>query len=143
MSSESNKVAVRRYVEELNKGNAAYAGEYLAPNAVYHGPAGDWTREEFLEAHRGMMQALPDAQMTIDQLLADGDYVVTRWTVRGTHAGDLQGIAPTGKQVTITGIIISRFENGREAESWEESNMLGLMQQIGAVPAPGTSAPGG
>ncbi len=83
-----------------------------------------------------MFAAFPDSNMTIDDTVAEGDRVVSRFTVRGTHRGEFQGIPPTGKQVTITGIAISRIEGGRVVEDWEELNMLGLMQQIGAIPAP-------
>lgn len=135
MTVEDNKAIQRRYFEELNKGNVEFAAEYLPLGAVYHGPMGDWTREQFLEFHRGMSKAFPDVHITLDEQVAEGDKVVARWTVRATHTGELQGIPPTGKQVTITGIIISRFENGRDVEAWEELNMLGLMQQIGAIPS--------
>ena len=81
MAVEDNKAAVRRYADELTKGNAGFAGEYLAPGALYHGPSGDWTRDQFLEFHRTMMNAFPDARMTVEDQIAEGDRVVTRWTV--------------------------------------------------------------
>lgn len=76
--------------------------------------------------------------MTADDIIAAGDKVVARWTFRGAQQGAFQGIAPTGKAVTITGIIISRFEHGKAVEEWEEVNQLGMLQQLGVMPAPYT-----
>ena len=136
MLEQENKAIQRRYFDEINKGNVEFAEKYLSPGAVYHGPMGDWTREEFLEFHRGMFKAFPDVQIAIEDQISEGDKVVTRWTVHATHKGELMGISPTGKWVTITGIVISRFENGQEVEAWEESNTLGLMQQLGVIAPP-------
>jgi predicted ester cyclase len=74
--------------------------------------------------------------MTIDQQIADGDYVVSRWTATGTHEGKLTGISATGKQATITGITIDRIKSGQIAESGENWDTFGLLQQLGAIPAP-------
>ena len=79
--------------------------------------------------------AFPDLKLTVEEQIAEGDLVVTRWTARGTHQGELMGMAPTGKQATVTGITIDRLENGRIAESRTNWDALGLMQQLGAVPA--------
>ncbi len=88
---------------------------------------------------RDFRSAFPDAQVTIDDIIAEGDRVVTRWTIRATHKGELMGIAATGKQVAFTGMAISRIEGRRIAEDWVISDALGLMQQLGAVPLPGES----
>ncbi len=137
MSAE-NKALVRRALEEIwNKGNLAVVDELTAANHVAHDPAnpnagrGPQAEKQLVTMYR---TALPDLHMTIDEMLADGDKVVTRWTARGTHKGDLMGIAPTGKQVTITGISIDRIEGGKAAESWTNWDTLGMMQQLGAVP---------
>ena len=79
-----------------------------------------------LIAHAAVMAAFPDLQLTIESQVAEDDKVVMRWTGRGRHEGEFQGVAPTGKEVTITGITISRIEGDREIEDWEEVNMLGL-----------------
>ncbi len=71
--------------------------------------------------------------------MAEGDKVVTRWSARGTHEGELAGVGPTGNRVEITGITFSRIEGGKIAEEWINYDALGMMEQIGAVPAPGQS----
>jgi predicted ester cyclase len=72
--------------------------------------------------------------MTILDFVVEGDRTVTRWSAAGTHRGELMGIPPTGRAVTITGIIATRFEGGRAVEEWEEMDLLGLMRQLGAMP---------
>ena len=80
---------------------------------------------------------LADRQSTIEDQIAEGDMVVTRWTFRGTHTGELMGIAPTGKQVTVTGISIDRVVGGKIVEEWNEMDDLGMMEQLGVVPPMG------
>ena len=80
---------------------------------------------------------VPDFHSTIEDVIAEGDKVVTRQTFRGTHTGDLMGIPPTGKQVTMSGIVISHFANGKCVELWANNDDLGLLQQLGVVPPPG------
>jgi len=82
-----------------------------------------------------ILAAVPDYNVTIDDQIAENDKVVTRWTARGTHKGKFQGIAPTGRQVSITGATISRYVNGKIAESWVELDTLALMRQLGAYPS--------
>ena len=137
MSAE-NKALVRRGLEEIwNKGNLAVVDELTAANHVAHDPAnpsagrGPQAEKQLVTMYR---TALPDIHIAIDEMIADGDKVVTRWTARGTHKGDLMGIAPTGKQVTITGITIDRVAGGKVEESWTNWDTLGMMQQLGAVP---------
>jgi predicted ester cyclase len=77
-----------------------------------------------------------DAQITVDDQIAEGDKVASRWTGRGTHDGELMGIAPTGKHVAVAGLTISRVENGRVVEEWTNWDTLGMLQQLGAIPAP-------
>ena len=78
--------------------------------------------------------ALPDLLMTVEDLIAEGDKVVTRWTARGTHQGELMGIPPSGNRVEVTGISVDRIEGGKFVEGWANYDALGMMQQIGAVP---------
>jgi steroid delta-isomerase-like uncharacterized protein len=80
------------------------------------------------------LTAFPDGKITIDDQLAEGDLVTSRWTGRGIHQGDLMGIPPTGKQVTVTGITISRVKDGKVVEEWTNWDTLGLLQQVGVVP---------
>jgi predicted ester cyclase len=79
--------------------------------------------------------AFSDISITVEDQIAEGDKVVSRWTIRGTHKGEYMGIAPTGKQVTITGISIYRIEKGKIVEDWANSDMLGMLQQLGAIPS--------
>jgi steroid delta-isomerase-like uncharacterized protein len=78
--------------------------------------------------------AFPDMHWVVEDLIAEGDKVVSRYTVRATHRGDFMGVPATGKVVTYTGILISRFAGGKFVEEWESLDMLGLMQQLGAIP---------
>lgn len=139
MSTEENKAIVRHIFEGLNKGNLAGVDELVATNYVYHQPSGEEIKgPEGLKLMVTMYRtAFPDFHFTIDDMIAEGDKVVCRFTGRGTHKGDLMGIAPTGKQVIITGILISRFAGGKEVEAWEIFDMLGMLQQMGVVPPMG------
>lgn len=115
----------------------AAAAQYYAGDYVRHDPATlnlGTGLDAVKQVVRTYRTAFPDLHLTIEDLLADGDKVVTRWTVRGTHRGDLQGIAPSGKEITTPGISISRIVEGRIAEEWVHWDALGLLQQIGAIP---------
>jgi steroid delta-isomerase-like uncharacterized protein len=140
---ERNVAMIQAYVEAANRGDASYLDEYLAPGYAYHGPAGELDRSGFMEFHEGVLAAFPEATMTAEDVIAEGDRVATRWTLRGAHRGPFLGIPPTGKEVTISGIIISRFQDGRVVEEWEVADRLGLMQQLGVLPTqegPGATA---
>lgn len=137
MSTEDNKALVRRGFEEIwNRGNLAVIDEFIAPNYVDHEPT---TTLQGPEAHKQFVlmyrSAIPDLHITIEDQIAEGDKVVTRWTARGTHQGPLMGIPPTGKQAVVTGI--DRFANGKAVEAWNNFDALGMLQQLGVVPAPG------
>ncbi len=141
--SEQNKAAVRRYIEEAwNRGKLAMVDEVLAPNYASHDPGNpEYTgREGVKQLITLYRNAFPDLHWSIEDQIAEGDKVVTRWTARGTHKGDLRGIPSTGKQVTVTGTTCSRFAGGKVAESWVNWDTLGLMQQLGAVPSPQRAA---
>lgn len=131
---QQNKSLLQRYFEESNKGNDSFLEEYFHPDMIYHGPMGDWSKAQFIQSHNAILTAFPDLQLTVEDQIAEGDKVVTRWSAHGTHKGEFQGIAPTGKVVTITGIVISRYVNNMEIEAWEEFNMVGLLQQLDALP---------
>ena len=140
MSSEQNKAVAQRFYDQVwNRGDMAVADELFTADTVDHAsppgfPSGIAGVKQVFGMYRG---AFPDLAITIEDMIADGDKVVARWTSRGTHRGDLMGIPPTGKQVTITGIDIFRFEGGKIAEHWANFDMLGMMQQIGVAPSPG------
>lgn len=133
---EKNKSLVQGYFDAMNKGNKSYLDEYFGPNYVYHGPAGDLDAEGFKAQHDMFLTAFPDTKASVEDMIAVGNKVVTRWKIQATHTGALFGMAPTGKEVTITGIIITRVENGKAVEEWEAFDQLGLMQQLGAIPLP-------
>ena len=140
MSAEENKALTRRVMEEMfNKGNLDAADELLAPDFVDHDPAmpedvrGPEGFKEYVGAFRS---AFSDLHIRIEDQIAEGDKVVQRWTGTGTHDGDSMGIAPTGNRVEISGMEISRISGGKVAEVWEGYDAMGLMQQMGAIPAP-------
>ena len=136
--SEQNKTNVRRLFEEVwNKGNVAAADELFAPTYTHHdsstpdlgrGPEGEKKRVTLYR------NAFPDIRFTVEDMLAEGETVVARWSCRGTHKGELNGIAPTGKQFNITGVSIARFTNGKMFEGYVNWDALALMQQLGVVP---------
>lgn len=139
MSAE-NKALVRRLVEEAyNGGRLDVTDELVAGDFVGHDPSlpeevrGPAGAKELIAGYRA---AFPDIHVTIEDQIADGDRVVTRWSVKGTHQGELMGMPATGKQATVTGMTIDRIVDGRIAESWDNWDTLGLMQQLGAIPAP-------
>ncbi len=139
MSTEENKAHVRRVFEEvLNQGNMALIAEFYSPDYVDHSPNGPGPGLEGLKQYFMMYgTAFPDAHYTIEDQIAEGDKVVTRWSVRGTHQGPLMGIPPTGKQGAVTGMGIARLEGGKIVEVWSEFDALGMFQQIGVVPMTG------
>jgi len=136
--SENNKAIVRRLLEEFwNKGNLSLADELFAPNYEHHDASTpDFGRGPESEKKRATLYrtAFPDVRLTIEDIIAEGETVMTRWSCRGTHKGDLRGIAPTGKQINISGVTIARLANGKFAEGWVNWDALGLMQQLGVVP---------
>jgi steroid delta-isomerase-like uncharacterized protein len=134
MSTEQNKELVRATFDRLDV--------ILASHESFYGP--DWVGRFpgmppiDAEGHRQysqvMLTAFPDLERTIEDLVAEGDKVVARWTATGTHTGDFQGIPPSGTIATSSGITIFRIADGRIVEEWSESDMLGLLQQVGAIP---------
>ena len=135
--SEANKNVVRRLFEEVwNKGNLQVADELFASTYVHHDPSSpDLGRGPESEKKRAMLYrtAFPDLRLTIEDIIAEAETVTARWSCTGTHKGDLSGIAPTGKQFTISGISVARFSNGKMVEGWVNWDALGLMQQLGVV----------
>lgn len=142
MSADTKGIA-RRFLEEaFNSGNLDVVDELVAPEFVNHDAAlpEPATGIEATKASiKGYRDAFPDLRLTIEQQVAEGEYVTTRWSARGTHQGDLLGMAATGKQATVTGITIDRIVDGRFVESWTNWDTLGLMQQLGVVPALATA----
>jgi steroid delta-isomerase-like uncharacterized protein len=139
LMSEENKAIETRFIEEvLNQKNLAAADELVAEDVVELDPfPGQEQGREGLKEVLGMLfAAFPDQKWTIEELIAEGDKVVNRFTWRGTHRGDFMGIPPTGKQVEVKGVVIDRIAQGKIADTRILMDNLGLMQQLGAVPAP-------
>ncbi len=139
MSVDENKALVRRFFDEmLNPGNAEVGDELFAVDAIDHAAFPDQVagREGFKQAVRMVHAAFPDIRYTFEDMIAEGDRVATRWTLRGTQTGEFLGIPPTGKAVVVTGINVLRFANGQIVECWETWDRLGLMQQLGVLPPP-------
>jgi steroid delta-isomerase-like uncharacterized protein len=137
MSLEENKALFRRWFEDVvNRNDYSVVEELLAPGYQAHFPGAPGPIDR--DGHRGMVEmfaaAFPDWEEQIQDVVAEGDRVVLRVTAGGTHEGEFQGMAPTGKTVEITGMGIVRVENGKIAESWWEFDAIGLMQQLGAIP---------
>ena len=138
MSTEENKAVFRRFIEEWNKGNEAgmAAMELCAADYVIHGTGvfPDTDRAGYKQRLTALWTAFPDAHLVVEDLIAEGDKVVVRYTFRATHRGEFMGVPATGKVVTMTGIDIARFAGGKCVEQWVQADFLGLMQQLGAIP---------
>ena len=136
---ETNKAISRRIVEEIfNEGRLDAADEIVTADFIGHDPASPEpiVGPEGLKRNAdGYRTAFPDVRLTIEDEIAEGDQVVTRWTARGTHRAEVFGIPATGKQATVTGMTIDRIVDGRIVESWTNWDTLGLLQQLGALPA--------
>ena len=134
--SEANKAIFRRYFEDvLNAGRIDLIDELIAPDYVSHYPTGydfGGGPEDVKQIVTTVRTGFPDVHFRIEDLLAEDDRVVGRWTFRGTHRGDFMGISPSGKNVSVMGIAIYRIVDGQIAEAWVAWDALGLMQQIGA-----------
>ena len=138
MGADENKAIVRRFIEQsFNAGNLSVVDELVANDYVNHvaradvrGPEG---MKQFVTTYR---TAFPDYRCTIDDQIAEADKVVTRWTAHGTQHGELMGIPPTGKHVTLPGVVIDRIANGKLVETWLHADVLEMMQQLGVVPEP-------
>jgi len=136
--SESNKQVSRRFTELFSTDDVSLADDVFAPHVVFHGavPDGDLRGidavKAFVAAYRA---AFPDAVSTVEHQVADGDTVATRWRARGTHWGSLGELPATGRAVDFAGITIERFAAGRIVEVWVARDELGLMRQLGAIPA--------
>jgi steroid delta-isomerase-like uncharacterized protein len=139
MSTEENKAIVRRFFDEgPSKGNLSTADELLSPDFVIHVPLpsspGIKGMNEIITACRAAFEHL---NVTVEDMIAEGDNVAARFTAHGMHKGDFMGLPATGKPITMTGIEIFRIKDGKICELWGEANLLGLMQQLGIIPVPG------
>jgi steroid delta-isomerase-like uncharacterized protein len=144
MSTEESTAVVRRFLDEVvSKGNMAALDETCAPDLVWHGGSvGEFrSLEEFKQGISPFFSAFPDLRVTANAVLSEGDTVVCRYTWDGTHRGDFFGVPATGRRVTVSGISVYRVVGGKIVEEWWLEDLLGLMQQLGAIPAPGQAQP--
>jgi steroid delta-isomerase-like uncharacterized protein len=139
MSAEANKLTMHRFTEFINTASERLAEELISPNAVFHvpgrpepmrGPAG------YLAIIGMMRGGFPDIQWTLEEMVAEGDKVAARFTMRGTHQGTFFGVPPSGKKIAVRAMNIYRLSDGKFVEEHGQPDMLGLLQQIGAVPSP-------
>lgn len=140
MPAAENKAIVQSAVEAFNRGDWDAVDRLFAADYVDHDPsrAGLPPGPEGVKQAWSMFRAaFPDLQGTIEDMITEGDKVVVRGVVRGTHQGELMGIPPTGKRVTVTLIDINRIEGGKLVERWAEQDNLGMMQQLGVISQPG------
>jgi len=138
--SEENKAIVRRLMDEVwTKGNLPLVDQIISVNYKHHdsstpdfgpGPEGEKKRVTLYRS------AFPDLQFNLDDVIAEGDTVLVRWSSHGTHRGPLSGIAPSGKKANVSGMTLARFAGGKMVEGWVNWDALGLLQQLDVVPAP-------
>jgi len=128
-----NKEIVHRFLEEVwNQGKLDAVDDIVTNDIIIHVAGRDIKGiENFKKFILGYRNAFPDIKFTIEELIAQGDKVAERFTVRGTHQGELQGIPPTGKQIKITSIDIARYVDGKMVERWGQPDFLGMMMQLG------------
>jgi len=136
--SEQNMTAVRACFEQASRGNYAALEAIVTPDFVLHTPDDVRGAEGLAAMVDGYRRALPDLELTVDQQFAAGEYVASRFTIRGTHRGDLMGVPASGREVAFTGLTLSRCRDGRIAEEWELTDTVGLLGQVGALPAMAT-----
>jgi len=133
------KKIVKQLLEEPWKGSMDVIDEYVASGYVGYDPAapGPIRGPEGFKANiQKYLDGFSDARITVDDQIAEGDKVATRWTGRGTHTGEIAGMSATGKQTTVTGLTISRLEGDMVVEEWTTWDTLGMLVQLGAIPAP-------
>ena len=138
MPKEENKATSRRFYEELfNRGNLTAAEELVTADFVLHDPnipeqpRGPDGLKRFVAMYR---DAFPDIEFTVEDQVAEGENAATRWVARGTHRGELMGIAPTGKRVEVRAFTLHRFSGGKIAEDWAHYDALDVVRQLGVVP---------
>jgi steroid delta-isomerase-like uncharacterized protein len=135
MSTEENKATIYRLFEELNKGNVAIMDEVFADNFVRHAPDGTtMDKNGYKQLMNTLTDALPDNSSNIDDIVAEGDRAAFRFTWEGTHKGDLMGIPPTHKKISMKEAYFAHFENGKIVEYVNFMDTLSLMQQLGVSP---------
>lgn len=143
MSTEDNKALVRHFFEDVwNKHNLALVDELFSADYVEHRPIPGIppTRDGFKQVASMFWSGFPDGRIEVEDQVAEGDTVVTRWISRSTQTGEFMQLAPMGKQVVVDGIHINRMADGKIVETWVQFDQLGMLQQLGVVPAPGQAS---
>jgi steroid delta-isomerase-like uncharacterized protein len=140
MSAEDNKDIVRRFWGIWEEGNIDLVDELLASDYVNHSPASP-DQPTGPEGVKGVVtmfrSAIPDLRVIVEDMIAESDKVAVRYTLEGTHAGELFGIPPTGRRLSINSIAVERVSEGKIREHWRVTDSLDMMQQLGALPEPG------
>lgn len=138
MTCESNIAALERFNAAVNSGDFQAFEEFVAPEAIDHDSAPgqvsglEGIRQFFTE----LRTSFPDLKISVEQMVADADYVALAYTMTGTHQGRFLGFAPTGKQIRARGVEIGKFAHGQLIERWGSSDQFGILQQLGLVPSP-------
>jgi steroid delta-isomerase-like uncharacterized protein len=139
MPMESPEAVMKRFVQFINTADEQLAGEVIASDAVFHAP----THAEPLRGPEGYLELLailragfPDIQWTLEETITEGDRVAARFTMRGTHRGDFFGIPPTGNEISVQALNFYHLADGQIIGEKGQPDLLGIMQQIGAVPTP-------
>ena len=139
MSAEESKATMRRYLGVFEQGNIDLLDELLAPDYTNHSPATPDlpTGPEGVKAVVSMFRSgMPDLRVVVEDMIAEGDKVATRYTLEGTHEGELFGVPPTGRRLSIKSITVERVSDGRIRDHWRITDTLDMMQQLGAIPTP-------
>jgi len=138
MSAEENKALARRSLEIINEKNLGAIDEIYGSSYVRHDPDAPQvhSRDDYRQYLTGLCAVFPDLSFTIDDLVNEGDKVVSRFTIYGTHSREWRGLPATGKKVSLTGIAISHVADGKIVEDWFNSDIFSLAMQLGAIPAP-------
>jgi steroid delta-isomerase-like uncharacterized protein len=138
MTTEDNKTSARRFIDAFNRGDVAQFDRMLAVDFRQHSPGVPSTREAFIHFHAASREAFPDGRFEIEDMIAENDKVLLRWTFLGTHTGtwSYRPAPPTGRSVAFVGMDLWRFGlDGKLAEVWFVGDILGLMKQLGRIPA--------
>lgn len=134
---EQNEVLIRQVLDLINDRDLDAAFEFYAPDYIYHGPGGQELRGR--DDIRGLwatyLNAFPDLQSTVDDVIVEGDKLVLRWTIQGTHTGDFLQIPASNNPISLSVTEIFRIADGQLVEAWDQYDRLGLLEQIGAIPA--------
>ena len=131
MTAEEMQALERRYFQAWNEGKPEILDELYSPAFINH-----FNSEDLDAVKQGIITvraAFSDFHLTLDDQIAEGDKLVSRWTARGVHSAVFLGVPATGKHVEVTGIGISRFENGKIVEAWSLTDFFGLLRQMGAL----------